>query len=277
MRLRWAVAYWACWVCPVLIGCGAAERRPCVQPGRVKVRVGATVSAERIDGGVAASCDDPVGAPLRARLSPLLWRLPRAVQPPTLVIQLDPHLGPRQPALRGIAVHRASGHVLLPRSVALTIDDSAWLHEIAHVALARPAPGHTPAGRLLAAMEEGMADYFAAAQLGHPRLGEVHDRVARDLSAAPTLSAAEWAGLAGIGAAWRPHRAGWSLAGHAWSHAGPDRALATDLLIGLRRIDPQASRGPRDLVTRWRRHCPERSRTRLDALLSAWMPGPLLR
>lgn len=277
MLFRWAVAARAHWLCLALIGCGAAEHRPCAAPGRVDVLIGATVSATRIEGGAAASCEDPDAAHLRARLSDLLSRLPRAVQPPTLVIQLDPQFGPKQPALRGIAVHRASGHILLDRSMALAVDDSAWLHEMAHVALARAAPGRSPAGRLMAAMEEGVADFFAAAHIGHPRLGEVHDRVARDLGAAPAMSAAEWAGLAGVGPTWRPHQAGWSLAGIAWSRAGPDSAFATDLLIGLRQVDTQDSPGPRDVATRWRSHCHERSRARLDALLSAWMPGPLLR
>jgi hypothetical protein len=150
-------------------------------------------------------------------------------------------------------------------------DAGAWAHEIAHLAAHGPRPRSVAARRLAAAIDEGVADYFAAALTESPLVGRDLGQP-RDLRRPPMLPESDWAMLARDD--FDPHRFGWKLAALLWSaepSAGPlledcVRCLSGGVLAG--RESPAAVLGALS-------SCSERSRALLAEVLRSWAPAEL--
>ncbi|MCA9628260.1 MAG: hypothetical protein KC766_11365 [Myxococcales bacterium] len=198
----------------------------------------------------------------------------------TLLGVLEQHPGlPRvsvrvEPSLIGSSaqVDLAAAVVLAPPEDVTLRDPGVWLHELAHLQSSGKRPQEPIARRVLRAVEEGAADYYAASLSGSTTLGVVEGRAQRDLSQSVEPRASEWAALA-FGAA-DPHRFGWALAARLWRRFGADAQLASDLLQALARIEPRGRPGAR-VVRALVLALPPRSRPALERELMAWLPAEL--
>lgn len=173
---------------------------------------------------------------------------------------------------RSAQVELGSGDILAPPGDEALRDSAVWLHELAHVQAMGRRPEEPIAQRLVRAVEEGAADYYAASLTGSTTLGVVEGRAQRDLSLGVTLQPTDWAALA-LGAA-DPHRFGWSLASELWRSLGAEPTVARDLLRGLSELQPESRRGARVLAALVAA-VPERSRRTIDAALQRWLPNEL--
>ncbi|MGE3675256.1 MAG: hypothetical protein AB7K71_36645 [Polyangiaceae bacterium] len=173
---------------------------------------------------------------------------------------------------RSAQVELGSGDILAPPADAALRDPAVWLHELAHVQSMGKRPSEPIAQRLLRAIEEGAADYYAASLTGSQTLGVIEGRAQRDLSQRVDPQLSEWSALA-LGAA-DPHRFGWALASQLWKRYGPSPELASDLLRGLAALEPREVRGAL-VIWELRRAVPARSRAVLEACLLAWLPEEL--
>lgn len=228
----------------------------------VTVLVESRVSGDRLSGGRAAVCGDgPAAQALLARAR----RMRDRIDPPLRPQRVDVHL---VAAGRGLEYHRR-GHALLASPDAVQLHDSVWLHELAHVRMGRSPRGDGFARAWQEALEEGIADYHAAAVSGQPQLGPFGNRrrSKRDLARAPPVAAGDWESLALPNVDFDPHRLGWSFAGAAWRAEPRSGELLADLLAC----------GEQPVPSHWLQSCPVRSRARIEALLRGWMPAELLR
>jgi hypothetical protein len=151
-------------------------------------------------------------------------------------------------------------------------DDGVWLHEVAHLVAHGPRPRRDAARRLARAVDEGFADYFAAAVTRSPLVGSGH-AAARDVSTPPELSDAEWAwlGLPGFDA----HRFGWALAAGLWRAAPHPGPLLEDVALALSGPALEGAERPADVLSTLIRSCPERSQRTLSSILRRWAPAEL--
>jgi hypothetical protein len=149
---------------------------------------------------------------------------------------------------------------------------SVWLHELAHLVLDGARPTSTAARRLESAIEEGIADYYAATLTASPELGDARSGL-RDLRRPPKLLPESWAELALPG--FDPHRFGWAFAAELW-RAEPARGpLLTDLISVLSSDALGSAQNPRELLRALTDTCPSRSRRVLARALRAWVPAEL--
>jgi hypothetical protein len=265
-----------------LAGCGKARdpREVCERARAFGLRahLGSSVGADRIEAGTALDCagDSDV---YRGAVS-ALERVPRPLLPPKLLLHVDPSFPGGGPLVSDLEVHRGTGELLVTRAYARTPAydaDSVWLHEVGHVLSLGARPRGELGRRLLSAVEEGFADYFAAASTGSPRVG-AEGREIRDLTAPPRIGGSEWASLA-LSGAFDAHRFGWLFAAElhrAEPLAGP---LLEDVLRALACTEawPADAETPREAMRELVRRCPARSRERLDGAISRWMPRELRR
>ena len=155
---------------------------------------------------------------------------------------------------------------------------SVWLHEIAHVIVRGGRPERDPGRRVMAAVEEGVADWLAASVSASPELGRVHASGAvRDLRSPPPRSSTDWALLALPGIEKDVHELGWQLAALLFRAEPTPGPLLNDVVRAL--ADPAAFRGPSDTpggaLEAFVLRCPQRSRQRLRDVLVAWVPREL--
>jgi len=234
------------------------------------------VVGTRIEAGPLVACESNP-RPYRAAVS-ALSRAPAALRPARVVLHLLPELEPAAPALRGVETHRASGELLVgsqPGDELSASELTLWLHELAHVRARGARPSSPVPARLVGALEEGVADYFAAAVAGSSRVG-VSGVELRDLELPPALRASEWAALA-VPGAFDAHRFGWVLAAGLYRNEPRAGALLEDTLSTLARSDawPANATTPRGAVAELLRRCPERSRNAFDQALLRWLPPEL--
>jgi hypothetical protein len=184
-------------------------------------------------------------------------------------------------------VAAATGDLIVdPRSPAVA-DLTIWLHELAHVAIHAPLRAERRGGgreaaplwreRLQAAIEEGVADYFAACAGSTTRLGAIDGREPRDLAEAPVdepASAAAWETLPFPGADFEPHRLGASLASLAFRDHGVDLDLALVAVRSVRQVDGTKANSPRALVYEIAQRGAPRA-PELHLLFQRWLPPPL--
>jgi hypothetical protein len=238
--------------------------------------LGSSVGAERIEAGAALDCAAESDV-YRGAVS-ALERVPVPLLPPKLLLHVEPSFPDGGTRLSDLEVHRASGELLVTRAYARTPAydaDSVWLHEVGHVLSLGARPRGELGRRLLSAVEEGFADYFASASAGSPRVG-AEGREVRDLTAPPRIGASEWASLA-LAGAFDAHRFGWQFAAElhrAEPLAGP---LLEDVLRALASTEawPTSAETPREAMRELVRRCPARSRERLDGAISRWLPREL--
>ncbi|HEY3494070.1 MAG TPA: hypothetical protein VGK73_05260 [Polyangiaceae bacterium] len=245
----------------------------------VTARLGSQVSKPRIQNGAPLDCG---AAPSSFRSAvAALTRVPPSLRPSALVLHVDPALERGTPVPQRVEVHRATGELLVAGSPPAPSEGdgslSVWLHELGHVRAHGVRPSSGAAERLLLAVDEAVADYFAAAVSGSPRVG-IAGQELRDLSAPPAIGPSEWASLA-LPAAFDAHRFGWVLAAELFRTEPEAGALLEDLLAALasREPWPETALGPdnatRELVGR----CSLRSRPALERALRRWLPPELYR
>ncbi len=153
---------------------------------------------------------------------------------------------------------------------------SVTLHELGHVW----AAGARPPGRLgrsvLAAVDEGFADYYAALVNRSPRVGG-RDEL-RDLERPPPPAAAAWAELALAPEGFDPHRLGHGLAASLWALEPANTGLLLDLHTGL--ASDATYTGvpdtPGAVIEELARRIPNRSRARFEQAVAAWAPAEVL-
>jgi hypothetical protein len=127
-----------------------------------------------------------------------------------------------------------------------------------------PRPSAAVSSRVLAALEEGIADYYAATILGSPELG------ARSLAAPPRITGDDWAAIAQP--AFDPHRLGWKLAGSLWARRVDLEDLVDCMAHG---VDDASGSRVSDAIAAWLDACPVRSRDAIRAHVCSWVPREL--
>jgi hypothetical protein len=223
---------------------------------------------------VASATGHQSGAEARmvaASAAQALARVPASLRPDRLVLELEPRLSGGEPKVEGVEYHRSGALLIGAGSESVGLEQ--WLHEIAHVRLAGTRPSGKLARRLIDAVEEGVADYFAASVANTPLLGEAPRQ--RNLREPPAIGASEWASLAFDG--FDTHRMGWVLAAELYRldpSAGElleDSVACLDHESALQSVDDSPAAAISALLSA----CPERSRARLSRAFRNWLPPQL--
>ena len=245
----------------------------------VRVWVGSSATTDRVAAGRVAECGSGAEA-LRVfrAVGSAHADIPEALRPGRVEVHLGPKLDGRPP-LQGVEFHAPSRALLVERESKLELDHSVWLHELAHVRLAGARPEGPLARRVWATIEEGVADYFAAAVSGSPRLGRGRrGQPVRDLSDPPGASARDWALLALPSVRADPHRLGWRLAAELWRREPRPGPLLEDVATAL--SGREALEGSRDIpseaIAAFVARCPARSRATVTDVVTAWAPREIL-
>ncbi|MBE7486017.1 MAG: hypothetical protein HS104_39365 [Polyangiaceae bacterium] len=238
----------------------------------LSLRLGSRVAGASLHPGPVGRCDAgpaPAAAFLDAHAA--LLALPPELRPR----QVDVHWMIARGAARRIEVHAESRSVLLAGGNE-PLSRTVWLHELGHVW----AAGARPPGRLgrsvLAAVDEGFADYYAALVNRSPRVGG-RDEL-RDLERPPPPAAAAWAELALAPEGFDPHRLGHGLAASLWALEPANTGLLLDLHTGL--ASDATYTGvpdtPGAVIEELARRIPNRSRARFEQAVAAWAPAEVL-
>jgi hypothetical protein len=151
-------------------------------------------------------------------------------------------------------------------------DAAAWLHELAHLAAHGPRPRAPAARRIASAIDEGIADYFAAALTGSPRVGDGLGEM-RDLTRPPPLPADTW-GMLALGEL-DPHLFGWKLAALLWRAEPRAGGLLEDWVRCLSGGVLEGAESPAAVLGALAQSCPARSRELLSSTLRDWAPAEL--
>jgi len=252
---------------------GADHRERCGRlAASVTIRTGAELTpGDELRGGRIVACVE------RPELATLLVAVESAraagyVRP--IVVHTELRWGRRSPLL--VAYHRSTG-TLLAGGATRALDETVWLHELAHKAMDGTRPAGALAARLVDAVEEGAADYFAAALSGRPSVGSLSGGERRDLVSPAAPGASEWAALA-VPGAFSSHRFGAILAAQLLDAEPRPGELLRDLIQSLGDDEPwPAASSPRAVVDELVRRSPLRSRRALEAALLGWLPRELAR
>lgn len=258
-----------------LLACGSrAPSERCRELGdgslrspAVEVQVGSTLHADgAITGGSTVTCE--ALAPATAHFvdaSTVLASIPPALRPARVRVHHEPALPIGARPLAQPEFHRPSGALLV---AAARAPDAIWLHELAHVRMAGARPSGQVARRVLDALEEGVADYYAATIGNSPVLAS------RRLDRPPRIFADDWAGLALP--SFDPHRLGWSFAASLWAVEPRAGAVLEDLLACMSRTtESAADLRASAVLAAWLAFCPERSRAAIRAHVCSWLPAEL--
>jgi hypothetical protein len=204
-------------------GCEKAKRV-------VSVKVGATVTHRGVVGGVSAGCDDPRVRAILPTFVRAIERVPAGLLRHPVELFLDPRVVDGPP-VREIETHASGGLLAASGSRALS-DESIVLHELFHVAVSRERPSDARRARIFEALEEGLADYFAASVTGRSEVGSTDGRETRRLTPRRSATELEWVTTATgqIG----PHALGHALASELWHAWGADPRRAARLAECLR-------------------------------------------
>lgn len=223
---------------------------------------------------VEGTCASEDASASLASLGEALQALPAEHRTSTLSVRLDesavgaerePHVPPTSRTI-----------VFAPSSRAAR-DPSIWLHEIAHVrARGTHARYTTSVARLRRAVEEGMADYYAASARHEPLVGAIDGREVRNVREAPPLALSEWATLPFPSAPFDAHRFGGALAALAFEAHEYDLDLARIALDALAR-NPMPGSEPRTplALVEWLTPGDVPRSSELRLLLCTWLPSEL--
>lgn len=242
----------------------------------VRVFVGAEWRAGgNLEGGRAATCRDGEVAARALADAHGAWQ---ALPPRLRTERVDVHLVERPPRDGSFVVRYLPARDVIAVEVGRVehVGRGVWLHELVHQRARGHRPSQPVAGRVLAAVDEGVADFVAATVARSVRLGPV-DEGGRDLSRPPAPSAADWAFVGLPGARSPTHRLGWRLAAELWREAPGSEELAVDAVVALASYPEGAPDrdAPGPALGALVRACPERSRGRLRAALGRWVPAEL--
>lgn len=234
---------------------------------RLRVRIGSFLLPQgELEPGRALEASELRRYPELRSLTAALARVPS----PLVASPLWVDVGLSQRTSR-LEFHARSGSLLI-RSDAASLPISVWLHELGHARLRGTRPNAELPSRLLNAIDEGAADYFAACLSGSPRLGDATEL--RDLSAPSPIGDSEWASLAFP--SFDPHRVGWALAARLYAEEpqpGPLLDAVVACLDGDSALDAVDS--PASAVQTLLDACPAASRARISRTLRSWLPPQL--
>jgi hypothetical protein len=199
--------------------------------------------------------------------------IPLALRPPVVTLDITPSYADGA-AIVSLLEYAADSRSIVVGEGALDASRGVWLHELAHVRTAGARPGGPLGRRLLGAIDEGVADYFAAALGADPVLGAGAQQ--RDLRRPPRVAPSEWASLAFEG--FDTHRLGWRLAALLYDGDPQGGSLLRDAVACLDGESPLAgaSDSPAAVVAAFLGACPAAGRARLARILSEWLPPELL-
>ncbi|MBX3210842.1 MAG: hypothetical protein KF850_02280 [Labilithrix sp.] len=235
----------------------------------VRVLVGSELATDgALRPGHVARCDERAAATatfiaVRAAVRDARWP-----DLPPVVVHFDPRGG-----AAGARTHRARAEVLVPAGGPL--DATVLSHELTHVVvLARraEAPRSDVGRRVIAVLDEGVADFAAAVATGRGVVGDPARGPTRDLGRPPRVSVEGWAHLASTSTPFDPHLLGWDLAAALFARAGADRQLRDDLTAAVAAARGE-DMGP--ILASLVSACAERSRPLLRSILAEWVPGEL--
>lgn len=251
---------------------GARRAKPEPLDARLSVRQGSSLLASgELRPGTELPRERAAESAAAQRVSELLAQIPARFAPAALTLELDPALGAGVPPLRGVECHAQSA-ALLVSADAERLPDSVWLHELAHVRLQGARPRTVLARHVLEALEEGVADYYAAAIGGTPVLGPSEQQ--RDLRQASPAGPSEWASLAFPG--FDPHHLGAALGATLYAaEPRPAELLgeAIACLDGDSALRDTERPGP--AIEALLAACPEREKARFSSLIHDWFPAEL--
>jgi hypothetical protein len=266
------------WVLP-RSGPSAGERERCRAAlsatgaaAALELWVGSSLLADgTLAAGRRGACDE--SAPAARVLSAAHMaaaRVPRELLPERIVVHLDPGLPAGAARLRALETHVDSRSVFVDGASPLLLEPSAWLHEFGHLVSQGARPRGRAERRIFAVIEEGVADYYAAAVGGAARVGS--DRIERDLEHPPRIEPERWLDL--LRSSFDPHPFGWALAGALWRSEREPGPLLADLIAGLSRPTPLAAAvradsevAPAQVLRAFALRCPERSRAAIAAAI----------
>jgi hypothetical protein len=221
----------------------------------------------RVDGNRVPRCSEHAPATrVLLGVHAALELVPRELDPGPISVELAPRSG----AARIVA--RPETRSLLVSSRFADAPPSVWLHETAHLVFRGSRPRPAVARRLALAIEEGVADYFAAVIARTPIVGEGLAE-ARDLRHPPAVSAESWAmlGLPGFD----PHYFGWDLGARLYSAAPGGGALLDDFARCLQSDVLANADTPGAVLLSLIEGCAAGSRDLREAALRGWAPGEL--
>jgi hypothetical protein len=191
---------------------------------------------------------------------------------PVIVIHHSPRLSAGT-TLRGPATHTASGGLLLPGG--RTPNETVLAHELTHVAIherrRRADAGDVTGRRVVAVIDEGVADFAASVATGAHVIGDPSLGPVRDLEKAPHVSVEGWAQLAGD-RSFDPHPLGWDLASALFARARASKELRDDATIAAASASGASIH---DVLVSFVERCPERSRATLRTAVNDWVPEEL--
>lgn len=200
----------------------------------------------------------------REKLATVLTRIPAPLAPRNVTFAWA--------RVRGIEFDTQRRSLVLSAEAG-QLSEELWLHELAHVRMQGARPSAPLAKRLLSALEEGVADYYAAAIAGTSKVGA--DGEVRDLAQPPRLDDTDWMRLAL--SSFEPHRLGWAFGAELYRSEARPGALLEDAVACF---DGESALGAAPdstsaAVAALLAECPERSRDRLRRLLSDWLPSEI--
>lgn len=239
----------------------------------VEFRVESLWKGGRLQRGRVARCSEvPRIAPVARTVQDAVAAIPLELRPQRITVHYAPNATGVAP-VQDVSVDRDTGDVLLSKEARGAFEVSIWLHELAH-ARARPRySGHNALEkRVLSAIEEGVADYFAAVLSGSPSIGTAGRR--RRLDGPLTGRAETW-----LTVVWRdfdPHVLGGELAAILWRLAPRAGPLLNDTLLCLADFEASGEfAAPWPMLSKLSSTCPSRSRPLLVRAFERWAkPNP---
>lgn len=278
MKARWALALSAsvlggCAVLVVLGRSSPARGEPPSLDARLSVRASSRLSADGSlqPGGVLARATW-ASLPEAQHAAAALAAIPAKFAPSAVTLELELKRAPGVPSILGVECHRETGALLLGDR-ADVLPANVWLHELGHVRLHGARPSAVLAKRVITALEEGVADDYAAVLGGSPVLGFGVEQ--RDLRQPPSGGLSNWASLAFP--EFDPHRLGWALAAALYAAEPRAGALLEEAVACLDGPGPLGSaESPASAIASLLESCPEPGRQRFSALLSDWLPPAFL-
>jgi hypothetical protein len=239
----------------------------------LRIVVGSGLRDGALRGGRVPPCGEDFEATAAfAAARAALAMVPAPLRPRAMSVHIDPKMPRGHAPLGPIEMHQASGALMVASGAAASLGPAPWVHEIAHVRMSGPRPAGPTSARLIEALEEGVADYFAATLLGTPRLGS-----ARDLNAPPTVRAGEWEALVLPGLVPDSHRLGSVLAADLWAERDRDAPAIEDLVACFANPAPFAPVRdvPDAALATFVARCPEVARPGVRGALARWAPAEI--
>jgi hypothetical protein len=239
---------------------------------RIEFYTGSRLRADGIlETGRRAGCGESAAAARAiAGVREALLLVPNHLRPQTVRVHLDPALPSGAAPLALLETHVESASLFARSSGAADVDPSVWLHELAHLRARGTRPNGRIQRRIYAAIEEGVADYYAAVFRGDPRLS--HAEGARDLERPPRVPAEYWVTL--LDPVFDPHPFGWELAAALWRIDRKPGPLLEDLIEGLSahsaaaKLPAEPVATPTNVARSFVTRCPARSRRAIAGALT---------